>query len=321
MVSDPSFVPSGSWVATEYEAMEKEIIDLAKERGPLSGSEILDATAGDGLILWRTCKLSRNLTIRTVGTRYLRLDRRIEGFARLSPSILREFLTYSVIGLSQEDSSLIQRANSIASHIEMVSKAKSELAYSVVSALVDRLGSELTMHDQVCFIIAGDIVYNMAHDVPRPERSTGKLVNGSDMDLIVVVDDQFPGALVDRVDEAIYQEKYRLLITPHLREEIDYIVKNFDRVREQVKFDTFKHMVACKLLQEGTLLYGSEEIFHRVKTMLREHGVIQRLNELEKRAKVFRKEAEDYLLSEDPHKIKEESLYLFYPTEESEEFE
>ncbi|UCF57869.1 MAG: hypothetical protein JSW15_05310 [Deltaproteobacteria bacterium] len=301
--------------------MEKEIINLINEKGPLTGSEILDATGGDGLVPWRTCKLSKNLTIRTIGTRYLRLDRRIEGFARLSPSILREFLTYSVVGFSQENSSLIQRANEIGSHIEAVSKAKSDLAYSVVSALVDRLESELPMHNQVCFIIAGDIVYNMAHDVPRPERSTGKLVNGSDMDLVVLVDDQFPKALMDRVDEAIYQEKYRLLITPHVREEIDYIVKNLDRVRKQIRFDTFKHMVACKLLQEGTLLYGSEEVFHTVKTMLREHGVIQKLSELEKKAKVFRKEAEDYLLHEDPHKIEQESLCLFYPSEESEEFE
>ena len=160
------------YVVKEYQVMEKEIIDITKKKGPLTGSEILDATGGDDLILWRTCKLSTNLTIRTIGTRYLRLDRRIEGFARLSPSILREFLTYSVIGLSQEESSLIQRASGIFSHIEEVSKAKSELAYSVVSGLVDRLESEIPIYDKACFIIAGDIVYNMAHDVPRPERST-----------------------------------------------------------------------------------------------------------------------------------------------------
>ncbi|MGD8985691.1 MAG: hypothetical protein PVH99_02780 [Desulfobacteraceae bacterium] len=301
--------------------MEKEIIDLVEERGPLTGSEILESTGGDGLLLWRTCKLSKSLNIRTVGMRYLRLDRRIDGFARLSPSILREFLTYSVIGRSQGDSALNQKAHEVASHIEAVSRAKSEVAYSVVSSLVGQLESEIPIYNQVCFVIAGDIVYNMAHDVPRPERSTGKLVKGSDMDLVVVVDDQFPKASMDRLDEAIYQEKYRLLITPHMREEIDYIVKNLDRVREQLRFDTFKHMVACKLLQEGTLLYGSEEVFHTLKSMLRDHGVIQKLKELEKKARLFRKEAENYLLIEDLHKVREESLNFFYPAEESEEFE
>jgi hypothetical protein len=301
--------------------MEKEIIGLVKGKGPLTGTEILESTGGDGLLLWRTCKLSKILNIRTVGMRYLRLDRRIKGLARLSPSILREFLTYSVIGLSQDEAALNQKTNEVASHIEAVSRAKSEVAYSVVSSLVGKLESEIPIYNQVCFIIAGDIVYNMAHDVPRPERSTGKLVKGSDMDLVVVVDDQFPKASMHRLDEAIYQEKYRLLITPHLREEIDYIVKNLDRVREQLRFDTFKHMVACKLLQEGTLLFGSEEVFHRLKSMLRDHGVIQKLEKLEKKARVFRKEAEDYLLREDPQNIRGESLNLFYPTEESEEFE
>lgn len=301
--------------------MEAEIIGLIEEKGPLTGSEILDATGSEGLILWRICRLSKNLVVRAIGTKYLRLDRRIEGFARLSPSILREFLTYSVVGRSVRDPALGQKANEIALHIEAVSRAKSELAYNVVSALADGLGNEIPVDNQVCFIIAGDIVYNMAHDVPRPERSTGKLVSGSDMDMVVIVDDHFPKELMARLDDAIYQAKYRLLITPHIREEIDYIVKDLDRVRQQVRFDTFKHMVACKLLQEGTLLFGSEQIFQQVKTMLKDHGVIQKLNDLEEKAKIFRKEAEDYLLCEDPQKIREEKLYLFYPTEESEEFE
>ena len=79
-----------------------------------------------------------------------------------------------------------------------------------------------------------------------------------------IVDDLFPKKLMNRLDDAIYQEKYRLLITPHFREEIDYVVKRLGRVREQVRFNTFKHMVACKILQEGTFLYGSEKIFYAV---------------------------------------------------------
>jgi len=301
--------------------MEKEIKKLLEEHGPLTGSELLDFIGDDGLLLWRTCKLSKGLTIRTIGTRYLRLDRRVEGFARLSPSILREFLTYSVIGCSGDHASLLQRANRIASHIEEVSRSKSELAYRFVASLANRFENELLINDQVCFIIAGDIIYNMAHDVSRPEKSTGKLVKGSDMDLVVIVSDLFPKRLMERLDEAIYQEKYKLLITPHLREEIDYVVKDLDRVSEQIRFDNFRHMVACKILHEGTLLYGSEKIFHRVKILLKEHGVIHKLNALEKRAKLFQRVAEESLLRDDPDKRREENLYFFYPTEESEEFE
>lgn len=301
--------------------MEKEILSLIEENGPRTGSEIWAAVGGDGLNLWRACKLSKDLIVRTTGVRYLRLDRRVNDFARLSPSIWREFLTYSVVGLSGDPNSLKQRAQTVISNIEEVSKAKLELAYRIASGLVSQFECEWTMDHQVCFVIAGDIVHNMAHDVPRPERSTGKMVKGSDMDLVVIADDQVPDALIKRLDDAIYKEKYRLLITPHVKEEIDYVVKKLERVREQVGFNTFRHMVACKILNEGTLLFGSEGLFHEVKAMLREKGVTEKLEGMESRARVFRKNAEEFLLHAERDKIKEEHSYLFYPTEESEEFE
>jgi hypothetical protein len=202
-----------------------------------------------------------------------------------------------------------------------VSKGKSELAYNIISSLANRFEQEIPIREHVCFILAGDIVYNMAHDVPRPERSTGKLVRGSDLDLVIITDDTLPKKSIERLDEAIYREKYRLLITPHLREEIDYVVKDLERVRQQVRFDTYRHMVACKILREGTLLYGSDEIFQQVKSILKTHGIFEKLNALETWAKTYRKTAEEVLLHEDPDEIREGNLNLFYPSEESEEFE
>jgi predicted nucleotidyltransferase len=301
--------------------LEQEIIKLLEERGPLTGSGISNALDADDLSLWRICKLSRNLAIRTVGTRYLRLDRRIEDFARISPSILREFLTYSVVGLSRDLPLLTKTTARIEAHIREVSKGKSDLAYNIISALASRFDQEIPIKDYVCFILAGDIVYNMAHDVPRPERSTGKLVKGSDLDLVVVTGDRLQKSVAKRLDETIYREKYRLLIAPHLREEIDYVVKDLEKVKEQVRFDTYRHMVACKILWEGTLLYGSEEIFHRVKSLLREHGVFEKLAVMENRANTFRRKSIEILLCEDTDAMREENLNLFYPTEESEEFE
>jgi hypothetical protein len=187
--------------------------------------------------------------------------------------------------------------------------------------VLSQLENDVLIKDRACILIAGDIVYEMAHDVPRPERSTGKWVKGSDMDLVVVVDDLFPRELMERMDEVIYQEKQKVLMAPHLREEIDYVVKDLARVREQMGFDTFKHMIACKILQEGTLLCGRQDLFNTVKAMLREQGITEKLIGMEDRAAIFRRDAEEYLLKEDPEKIRNEGLYLFYPTEESEEFE
>jgi hypothetical protein len=80
-------------------------------------------------------------------------------------------------------------------------------------------------------------------------------------------------------------------------------------------------MVACKILHEGTLLWGSEELFHTVKEILKENDVTEKIARMEEHAKSFRKKAEDYLLKEEPQNIKGHDLDLFYPTEESEEFE
>lgn len=301
--------------------MEDKIIDLIKRQGPLTGAEIRDALGGDSFQLWKSCMLSGILAIRKLGKRYLRLDQQVDGFARLSPSILREFLTYSVIGLASDTQTLEQKAQESISHINEVSKYKFNLAHSLISTIVGRLESSGPLDQQLCVVIAGDIVYDMAHDVPRPERSTGRMVSGSDLDLIVILDDRVPEDVLKNLDNAIYQEKYRTLINPSVKEEIDYIVKRLERIREQVAFDTFKKMVACKILQEGKLLYGSPALFEAAKSLLNEYGVTEKLDAMQERAETFRKAAEESLLSGRLESLDRDNLYLFYTAEESEEFE
>lgn len=299
--------------------MEAKIIELIRANGPLTGAELTPHFDIDPLLLLRECRLSRALTVQIIGTRYLRLDRRIDGFARLSPSILREFLTYSIVGLSDDPEPLREKADDLTKKIEGISRSKSDLAFNIVSGLMTRL--EYGSKDKACFIIAGDIVFNMAHDVPRPERSTKKLVKGSDMDIVVIVRDEDAEHLMERLDEEIYKEKYSLLISPFEKEEIDYIVKSVSKVKEQLKFDTFKHMVACKILCEGTLLFGNEELFNSIKQMLMDEGIGDKINAMEESALRFRRKAEERLLGSDPERALQDNEFLFYPTEESEEFE
>jgi hypothetical protein len=191
----------------------------------------------------------------------------------------------------------------------------------MVSRTAEELTDEVRENHAVCFIIAGDIVYDMAHDVPRPERSTGKLVKGSDIDLVIVVDDEMSDQDIQRIDQVIYREKYRLLVSPAVNEEVDYVVKRIGRVREQAAFDTFKHMVACKILREGKLLFGSEQLFQTIRATLEAHGVLKKLDELEHSARLFRKNAEEALLHRAPADMATDAMHLFYPAEESEEFE
>ncbi len=107
--------------------MQERVVDLLARTGPRMGTEIHEALGGDTFALWKACMLSPRLMIRRVGRRYLRVDRRVHGYARLSPSILREFLTYTVVGLAEDPAAAELRALELAAHVKDVSQKKLEL--------------------------------------------------------------------------------------------------------------------------------------------------------------------------------------------------
>lgn len=313
--------------------LEERIEELIREKGPLTGAEMREHIAGDSLALWQTCRSSSALAIKTLGRQYLRLDSQLAGYARLSPSILREFFTYSVIGLAGEPEALERRGREAASRIEAISREKHDLARRFIRDIREQFtgfrsdggpdaGPDDWPQERLCVMLAGDVVYGMAHRVPRPERSTGKLVDGSDIDLVVVLANDVPDSFVKRLDEAIYQSKYMALVTPSVREEIDYVIKKMARVDEQLRFDSFKRMVACKILHESILLHGSQAMFDGIKARLRDEGIARKLEEMEQRARAAREARQEYLLRHSPEKIMGgEDRMLFYSAEESEEFE
>lgn len=309
--------------------LEERIAECIREKGPLTGAELKEHIKSDSLALWQTCCSASTLETRALGRQYLRLDQQVEGYARLSPSILREFLTYSVIGLVGDPEQLVRRGLEIATRIKEISREKHELARNFIEDIRERFKNADPNgwpEDRICAILAGDVVYGMAHRVPRPERSTGKLVDGSDIDLVVVLADDVPDSFAERLDDAIYKGKYMALITPSVREEVDYVVKKMARVGEQLGFDTFKRMVACKILHEGVLLHGSSAMFDTIKSRLRELGIAQKLEDMERQAATSRKARQEYLLHHcsagtTGETMKSGDRTLFYSAEESEEFE
>jgi hypothetical protein len=135
----------------------------------------------------------------------------------------------------------------------------------------------------------------------------------------VIAEDDVPREILNALDEAILKKKYLLLVDPDRREEIDYLIKDFARVREQLAFDTFPHMVAGKILHEGRLLLGSPAVFRKIKEMVEESGVPAKLALLEQRAVENRREAEMNLLGSDITRLDKASLALFYTREEGDE--
>jgi hypothetical protein len=194
-----------------------------------------------------------------------------------------------------------------------------DLAREAIDSTVQRLPEREYLQEQVCFIIAGDITYDMAHAVPRPEVSTGRMVRGSDLDIVAIARDSVSREILNALDNAILKKKYFLLINPNYQEEIDYLVKDTARVREQLAFDSFPHMVASKIIHEGRLLAGSAEVFQEVKAMVEESGVPGKLARLEQSAVENRKEAETRLLESDASRVDDRFLNLFYTREEGDE--
>jgi hypothetical protein len=188
-----------------------------------------------------------------------------------------------------------------------------------MQAVMEALVEAAEIQERVCCIIAGDITYEMSHTVPRPEKSTGQMVRGSDLDIIVIAEEGLPRPTLESLDAAIHKRKHFLLVHPEYREEIDYVVKTLSKVRAQLKFETFEAMVACKILWEGEHLCGSRTVFDKVKGMVDEFGVPGKLAELEACAVENRRHAETHLLEPGRDLSDHESLHLFYTREEGEE--
>lgn len=262
----------------------QELVLLFKETGPQTGAELLERTGLEPLPLWQLCRRTPEVQLECSGKRYIRLDKNVEGYARLSPSIRREFLTYTILGLEDQRAEIESRAQSLREEICRISSAKKDIAREAMESIVPLLAEWKSVEDRVCFLIAGDIAYEMGHAVLRPEISTGKMVRGSDLDIVVVAENDVPKELLTALDALILKKKYYLLVHPNYQEEIDYLVKDISKVRTQLAFDSFQHMIASKILHESEFLYGSAAVFQKIKGMVEEHGVSAKLALLQRHA-------------------------------------
>ena len=301
-------------------AMKPHPADILSQRGPLTGAELVAAgNFDDVLALWRTCH-TPGLTLCNSGLRYMRLDYAVDGYARLSPSIRREFLTYTVVGLDSQREAVHARAAALEQEASRISHEKLDLARDSICMALSSLPDETRILQDAAFMIAGDITYQMAHRVPRPEKSSGQMVRGSDLDIIVVVSDSMPEKQRQALDDAIYRQKHYLLTHPDYQEEIDYILKPMERVRQQLAFDSFEHMVACKILCECQLLYGSPFLFDDLMHLVDLSGVRQKLDAMQAAAEATRNRSEEILL--DPVATAScgaSYLNLFFTREEGDE--
>ncbi len=295
------------------------VSDLLTAHGPCTGAELLDLGDLEVLPLWQACRTQPGIVMQHVGRRYLRLDKMVEGYARLSPSIRREFLIYTVVGLTRHKKEIVARCLELQQGFVRISQYKREFARDVIRRIVESSPNRERLRAHLCYMIAGDVTYGMAHTVERPEPSTGRPVRGSDLDVVIVSDETLAAAEREALDATIHREKWIMLVLPHLREEIDYVIKDTARVLAQLQFDTFRHMVACKILHESELLYGNVELFARIKRLVDEFDIPDKLARMEDRAIRERETAEMQLVRQPVAGQAQPWQHLFFTSEEREE--
>ena len=253
------------------------------------------------------------------GRRYLRLDKRVTGYARLSPSIRREFLTYTVIGTHAQTEEISACCQELQQEFARISQYKREFARDAIQRVVESNPHREQLQAHLCSMIAGDVTYSMAHTVERPEPSTGRPVRGSDLDIVLVADEHLHPEALALLDETLYREKWHMLVLPQIREEIDYIIKDVAKVVAQLQFDNFQHMVACKILHESEFLYGNVDLFAHIKRLVDEAGIPEKLTRMEAKAAQERETTERQLAGHLAADQIQTWQHLFYTNEEQEE--
>ncbi len=292
---------------------------LLSTHGPCTGAELLALAGIEVFPLWQVCRRQSGVVMQHAGCRYLRLDKKVEGYARLSPSIRREFLTYTIIGTNQQMKAIAGRCLTLQQEAMRVSQYKREFMRDVIQRVIESNPNRERLQAHLCCMIAGDVTYGMAHTVERPEPSTGRLVRGSDLDVVIVSDEHLTPTEHQLLDEALYREKWNMLVLPQIREEIDYIIKDIAKVTVQLQFDSFRHMVACKILHESEFLYGNGELFDRIKHLVDGSSVPEQLARMKEKALQDRETTEEQLAIHPVEEQTEMWQHLFFTSEEREE--
>lgn len=243
------------------EVLEAQILEILSGKSSVLGVEIAEALDNRYFEIWRTCHNSSKIYSTPFGHYYLRIDKKLDGLARLSPSILRDFLTYTRISTLENSENAVRDAQNSRNEHVRISEEKRQIARQIIN---ETLPPEILEHTGV--LIAGDVCRNMAHLVPRPERSTGKLVRGSDIDLIFVIKED--GSLKTEIEDRITEAKAIYLQHPALREELDFVVNTLAHYREASAFKEVPHMISCKAALEGQYLAGAKAMVQQSTAIL-----------------------------------------------------
>ncbi|GHD53142.1 hypothetical protein GCM10017083_29490 [Thalassobaculum fulvum] len=261
-------------------------------RGPSLGVDLVSHTGENVLTLARVLGTDPAVGRRALRTSYLRIDADSPGCARISPSFLRKFISFTLFGLegaAQDGAALDAAFAALVDKHRTISRRKRELAQDLVRELHDLCAAELT--GDFAVLICGDVVYDLAHDARRREHSTGIPVRGSDIDLVILLDE--PDLhLKDRLETELLKHKYFWLRHPTIQEELDFIIKTPGDVRRQAGLETVKDKIAVKVMMESRVLFEAGDIARRCAAIVQDPGVRGWFDEAEREARTRHEQLE-----------------------------
>lgn len=305
---------------SDLEKVETRIIEALSEKGPQLGKELSFAMPEvPVLALWQACFRSRSFLISHFASYYLRYDITREDQVRLSPSILRDFLSFTLFGLPGQQELMIERQGSLSNLHREISREKIALAQTAMKSVFLKLTREI--RSQLCAFIAGDLAYFLAHNEPREHAATGEMVRGSDVDIVIILGDSLPEDVKQTIEAEMVRMKSVFLRHPDHRQEIDFICKYQSVMERQFGYGDIHDKIASKIAYESMFLGGSLTLYMEVREAMSRLGVDKLIEGDFEHALKDRKNAMRKLLNAEPSGvIDDEMRSLFYFSQERVEF-
>ena len=301
------------------EEIEARVTQLLEAEGPKIGKELAWSLPEIPVLrLWQACFRSQSFLISHFASYYLRFDITRADQVRLSPSILRDFLSFTLLGLPGQREQMIERQGQLSNMHREVSREKLAVAQAALRTLFLKQSREV--RSQVCAFIAGDLAYLLAHNEPREHAASGEMLKGSDIDIVIILQDSLPDEVKVQMEAEMTALKSYYMRHPDYRHEIDFICKRQSVMERQFGYGDIHDRIASKIAWESMFLGGSLTLYMEIREAMGRTGVDRLIEADFDHALRDRKHAMRTLLNVAGDTLDEETRSLFYFSQERVEF-
>lgn len=300
---------------------QTDIENVLQETGPITGGVLCDKLPHlSNIAIWQAVHSSPKFRVTNCARYYLRYDILRGNQLRLSPSILRDFLTFSLIYLPEQIVENVETGTRLANKFRSISLEKLSWARQALLKLDEDLLK--VINDHCVVFLSGDIAYYLAHQTMRKHATLGVPIKGSDIDIVILTNREVPKEVVERLESEFLTIKKVFLLTPEIREELDFVVKPIEKMLNQMAYQDIHDKIASKILYESYFLMGRVDIYQNMINHLRISGTWDRIEQDFETALGQRKDTINSILSLPPDVSIEddEVASLFFASKERLEF-